>query len=104
LLKAAIRKCKNENCVSLIKALVPKFINEEIITIDELIEIILNAEIETPFRNEIFFYIGETTSKYHRVWLWFKGYSNKIKFDEAVEVFAQFEINSQPNLLRKLFS
>ena len=102
--KVALSKCVNEECVSLCKAFIPKFINEGVVNLDELIEIIRNIETDTKYRQAIFSYISEGTSKFERVALWFKGYTSKVDFNEVIEVFDMFQLNEQPNLLRKVFS
>ncbi len=104
LFKTAISKSINEDCVSLCKSFIPKFINEDVISLDELIKIISNIEIDIKFRQEIFLHISEQSSKFERVSLWLKGYSTKVDLNEVLEVFEKFQLNQQPNLLRKLFS
>lgn len=104
LFKTTLSKSKNEDCVSLCKSFIPKFINEDVLSLDELIEIIRNTEIETNYRQKIFSHISERASKVERVSLWLKGYTTKVEFNEVIEVFDKFELNQQPNLLRKLFS
>lgn len=104
LFKTAMSRSTNEDCVSICKSFIPKFINENVISLDELIEIIRNIEIDIKFKQEIFSHIRERASKFERVSLWLKGYTSKVDLNEVIEVFEKFQLNQQPNLLRKLFS
>jgi len=104
LFKTALSKSTTEDCVSLCKSFIPKFINEDVVSLDVLIEIICNIEIDIKFRKEIFSHISDRASKFERVSLWLKGYTTKVNFNEVLEVFDKFQLNQQPNLLRKLFS
>jgi cold shock CspA family protein len=104
LFKDALGKSINEDCVSIYKSFIPKFIKQDVLSLDELIEIIGNTEIDIKFRQEIFSFISESASKFERVSLWFQGYITKVDFNEVIDVFQKFPLNQQPNVLRKLFS
>jgi hypothetical protein len=104
LFKNTLSKSTNEDSVSLCQCFIPKFINEDVVSLDELIEIIRNTEMDLKYRQDIFSYISRQASKFERVSLWFKGYTTKVDFNEVIEVFDKFQLNEQPNLLRKLFS
>lgn len=104
LFKTALRRSPNEDCVPLCKSFIPKFINEDVISFDELIDIIRNTIMDIKIRQEVFLHISDQASKFERVSLWIKGYITKVHFNEVFEVFDRFPLNQQPNLLRKVFS
>lgn len=102
--KMIFLKSLNENSVSICKVFIPKFINKDILSLKELIDIIRNAEIEIKYRQEIFLYVSKRVSKYERVSFWLKSYITKVEFNEVIEVFQEFPLNEQPYLFCKLFN
>lgn len=103
LFKISLSKSTNEDCVSLCKTFIPKFINEDVICLDDLIKIISNLKIDFKFRQEIISHIIVRATKFERVSLWLNGYATKVEFNEVLQVFDKFQLDQQPNLLRKLF-
>jgi len=103
-LAAVLNRIDESHVLLLIKSLIPKFIDEDNITLAELTELFQRAEISTTTRNSLFDYISQSTTKGNRVRLWFHGHSTNIDLTEIVEEFSTFLKHEQPKLLRKTFA
>lgn len=103
-LAVVLKRIDERHALLLIKSLIPKFIGEDNITLDELTELFQSAEISTTTRKSLFDYISQSTTKGNRVRLWFHGHSTNIDLTEIVEEFSTFLKHEQPKLLRKTFA
>lgn len=98
----ALQRCTKMDCLSVIKTLIPKFLGEDIID-RRILDIVKNINASKKIKQEIFEYVSNHVTKMVRVELWFDGCLPNIKYNEVVDVFAEFG-SPQPLLLKKLFS
>lgn len=99
-----LNKIDESNALSLIKSLIPRFINENNITLSELTEIFQYAEISEATRKALFDYVSQSITRGNRVRLWFDGHSTNIDLKEIIEEFSTFSKDEQLKLLRKTFT
>lgn len=103
-LSVVLNRIDESHALLLIKSLIPKFIGEDNITLNDLTELIQRAEISDITRKALFDYISQSTTKGNRVKLWFNGHSTNINFTEIVEEFTAFSKDEQLMLFRKTFA
>ena len=93
-----------DNCILFCQKIIPKFIYNDNVTVNDLTSIVNLTNIDINLKNKIFTFISEERNDFEKVSLWLNGHTNNIDFNKAIEVFDKFPIHIQPLLLRKLFS